>query len=72
MQDHHRSHRARPHAPAQTAADEVLEEVEEAEEQPVPDAEREHAKDGEAGDTLTPSPAAQEDIHQGDGSENRN
>ncbi|MFI1683082.1 hypothetical protein [Streptomyces sp. NPDC020607] len=50
--------------PAQTAAQEVLEEVEDAEERPVPDEEREHTKDGEAGDTLTPSPAAQEDIHE--------
>ncbi|MFI7321949.1 hypothetical protein [Streptomyces venezuelae] len=55
------------HDPAQTAAEEVLEEVEDAEERPVPDKRREHAKDGEAGDTLTPSPAAQEDIHEDKG-----
>ncbi|MFH8612640.1 aromatic acid exporter family protein [Streptomyces sp. NPDC018029] len=50
--------------PAQTAAEEVFEEVEDAETRPVPDERREHAKDGEAGDTLTPSPTAQEDIHR--------
>lgn len=55
------------HEPAQTAAEEVLEEVEDAEERPVPDERREHAKDGEAGDTLTPSPTAQEDIHEDKG-----
>ncbi|MEU5689452.1 hypothetical protein [Streptomyces venezuelae] len=52
------------HDPAQTAAEEVLEEAEAAEERPVPDERREHAKDGEAGDTLTPSPTAQQDIHE--------
>ncbi|MEU1121888.1 MULTISPECIES: hypothetical protein [unclassified Streptomyces] len=66
MQDSHRDS-SRPHTPAQSAADEVLQEVEEAEERPVPDEERERAKDGEAGDTLTPSPGAQEDIHHDDG-----
>ncbi|MFD4630159.1 hypothetical protein ACFVYR_20215 [Streptomyces sp. NPDC058284] len=66
MQDSHREDNTHPHAPAQTAAGEVLEEVEEAEERPVPDEKREHAKDGEAGDTLTPSPTAQEDIHRDD------
>ncbi|MFK4070928.1 hypothetical protein [Streptomyces sp. NPDC029674] len=60
------SHREQSPAdqPAQTAAEEVLEEVEDAETRPVPDERREHAKDGEAGDTLTPSPTAQEDIHR--------
>ncbi|MFD6438010.1 hypothetical protein [Streptomyces venezuelae] len=52
------------HDPAQTAAEEVLEEAEEAEERPVPDERREHARDGEAGDTLTPSPTSQQDIHE--------
>ncbi|MEV0257360.1 hypothetical protein AB0H82_24285 [Streptomyces sp. NPDC050732] len=64
--NHSHSHRdqSSAHRPAQTAAEEVLEEVEDAETRPVSDERREHAKDGEAGDTLTPSPTAQEDIHQ--------
>ncbi|MEV7192601.1 hypothetical protein AB0N81_12495 [Streptomyces sp. NPDC093510] len=68
MQHSHRDHdHDHGHGPAQTAAEEVFQEAEDAETRPVPeDDERERAKDGEAGDTLTPSPTAQEDIHRGE------
>ncbi|MEU7041687.1 hypothetical protein AB0A77_11610 [Streptomyces varsoviensis] len=53
----------KPHGHAETAAEEVIDEVEDAEARgPLAEEEREAEKDGEAADTLTPSPKAQEDV----------
>lgn len=51
---------------AETAAEEVFDEAEDAETR-VPGEERDSEKDGEAADALTPNPAAQEDVRHGDG-----
>ncbi|APY84734.1 hypothetical protein DCW30_03210 [Streptomyces alfalfae] len=57
-----RNHESRNDQHAETAAEEVFDEVESAETR-LPD-DRRDTDDGEAGDTLTPSPTAQEDIHR--------
>ncbi|MFH8793670.1 hypothetical protein [Streptomyces sp. NPDC017941] len=52
------------HEHAETAAEEVFDEVEDAETRPAGterDKKKRERKDGEAGDALTPSPTAQED-----------
>ncbi|MEV0123635.1 hypothetical protein AB0I16_19250 [Streptomyces sp. NPDC050703] len=61
-----RNHDSRNGHHAETAAEEVFDEVESAEtrlpgDRRAPDGD---GDDGEAGDTLTPSPSAQEDIHR--------
>lgn len=49
---------------AETAAEEVFDEVEDAETR-LPGSKRDREKDGEAADALTPNPAAQEDVQPG-------
>ncbi|MFG2651458.1 hypothetical protein [Streptomyces sp. NPDC048436] len=51
---------------AETAAEEVFDEVEDAETR-LPGNERDREKDGEAADALTPNPSAQEDVQPGHG-----
>lgn len=61
-----RNHANKNDQHAETAAEEVFDEVESAETR-LPGDRRAHdgnGEDGEAGDTLTPSPTAQEDIHR--------
>ncbi|WP_369215852.1 hypothetical protein [Streptomyces flavofungini] len=57
--EHGKKHSGKGGNHAETAAEEVFDEVEAAETR-LPD----HRHDGEAGDTLTPSPEAQEEIHE--------
>ncbi len=56
---HRHGHKAPEHP--ETATEEVVQEVENAETHPLDEEKREAEKDGEAADTLTPSPKAQED-----------
>lgn len=62
---HERGGEHKPEEHARTAAGEVFDEVEDAQTR-LPGSERDEKKrekkDGEAGDTLTPSPTAQEDV----------
>ncbi|KOG87614.1 hypothetical protein [Streptomyces varsoviensis] len=59
----HKPPEHKPHGHAETAAEEVIDEVEDAEARgPLAEEEREAEKGGEAADTLTPSPKAQEDV----------
>ncbi|MEV0522202.1 hypothetical protein AB0I66_02160 [Streptomyces sp. NPDC050439] len=51
---------------AETAAEEVLDEAEDAETR-VPGGKRDREKDGEAADALTPNPSAQDDVQREDG-----
>ncbi|MGA4844162.1 hypothetical protein [Streptomyces sp. G45] len=62
---HHDGHRTTPERPAETAADEVFEEAEDAATRR-PGDERDPDKDGEAGDALTPNAEAQRDAHRHD------
>ncbi|GGR88768.1 hypothetical protein GCM10010252_29530 [Streptomyces aureoverticillatus] len=55
-----------PEGGAETAAEEVFAEVEDAETR-LPGDERDDKKDGEAADTLTPSPTAQENVQHDKG-----
>lgn len=50
---------------AETAAEEVFDEAEDAETR-VPGQERDSKKDREAADALTPNPSAQDDVQRGD------
>ncbi|MFM9370148.1 hypothetical protein [Streptomyces sp. Da 82-17] len=52
--------------PAETARDEVLGEIEEAETDVAGERERDDAGNGEAGDALTPNQEAQESVHEED------
>ncbi|MFF3390069.1 hypothetical protein ACFYW1_03855 [Streptomyces sp. NPDC002669] len=58
------NHKDREHEqPPRTAADEVIQEAEEAESD-VTDTRERHGRDSEAGDALTPNQEAQEDANQ--------
>ncbi|CAM5512734.1 hypothetical protein SALBM135S_01272 [Streptomyces alboniger] len=60
--NHKKNHDEKNGHHAETAAEEVFDEVESAETR-LPDDRRDADDNGEAGDTLTPSPEAQEEIH---------
>ncbi|MGW0908271.1 hypothetical protein [Streptomyces sp. NPDC002853] len=68
MSHKHGNEQEKDHKPkhAETAAEEVFEEAEDAETR-VPGGKRDREKDGEAADALAPSPSAQDDAQRGDG-----